>query len=110
MMEDKKGTLDGDQDAESHNNQGVDLAAQEKYGEAVDEYKLAIASDPNNFLAYYNWGFALEAQEKYDEAQKPGGVPLPGMHTDSYAPLPDPSIRTGVRTMSLGVMSLLPKK
>jgi hippurate hydrolase len=50
------------------------------------------------------------SQEKYDAAQKPGGVPLPGMHTDSYAPLPDPSIRTGVRTMSLGVMSLLPKK
>jgi metal-dependent amidase/aminoacylase/carboxypeptidase family protein len=47
------------------------------------------------------------SKEKYDAAQKPGGVPLPGMHTDSYAPLPEPSIRTGVRTMSMAVLNLL---
>ena len=47
------------------------------------------------------------SQERYDAAQKPGGQPLPGMHTDSYAPVPEPSIRTGVRTMSLAVMNLL---
>ena len=50
------------------------------------------------------------AQEKYDAAQKPGAAPLPGMHTDSYAPLPEPSIRTGVRTMSLAAMNLMPKE
>jgi hippurate hydrolase len=50
------------------------------------------------------------AQEKYDAAQKPGAPPLPGMHTDAYAPLPEPSIRTGVRTMSLAAMNLMPKK
>jgi amidohydrolase len=49
-------------------------------------------------------------KERYDEAQKEGGKPLPGMHTDSYAPVPEPSIRTGVRTMSLAAMNLLPKK
>jgi hippurate hydrolase len=50
------------------------------------------------------------APEKYDAAQKPGATPLPGMHTDSYAPLPEPSIRTGVRTMSTAAMNLMPKK
>jgi hippurate hydrolase len=50
------------------------------------------------------------SQEKYDAAQKPGAIPLPGMHTDSYAPLPEPSIRTGVRTMSLAAMNLMPKE
>lgn len=50
------------------------------------------------------------SKERYDEAQKEGGRPLPGMHTDSYAPVPEPSIRTGVRTMSMTVMDLLPKK
>jgi amidohydrolase len=50
------------------------------------------------------------AKEKYDAAQKPGGAPLPGMHTDAYAPLPEPSIRAGVRTMSLAAMSLMPKE
>jgi hippurate hydrolase len=49
------------------------------------------------------------AKEKYEEAQKPGATPLPGMHTDRYAPLPEPSIRTGVRTMSLAAMNLMPK-
>lgn len=48
------------------------------------------------------------SQEKVDASQKPNGIPLPGMHTDAYAPLPEPSIRTGTRTMSLAVMSLLP--
>jgi amidohydrolase len=50
------------------------------------------------------------SQEKYDAAQKPDAIPLPGMHTDSYAPLPEPSVRMGVRTMSLAAMNLLPKK
>jgi metal-dependent amidase/aminoacylase/carboxypeptidase family protein len=50
------------------------------------------------------------SQEKYDAAQKPGAPALPGMHTDAYAPVPEPSIRTGVRTMSLAAMNLMPKK
>jgi hippurate hydrolase len=50
------------------------------------------------------------SKEKYNAAQKPGATPLPGMHTDAYAPLPEPSIRTGVRTMSLAAMNLMPKK
>jgi hippurate hydrolase len=50
------------------------------------------------------------SQDKWDAAQKPGAAPLPGMHTDAYAPVPEPSIRTGVRTMSLAVMNLMPKE
>jgi hippurate hydrolase len=50
------------------------------------------------------------SKERYEAAQKPGAAPLPGMHTDAYAPVPEPSIRTGVRTMSLAAMNLLPKK
>ncbi|MBM3983206.1 MAG: amidohydrolase [Planctomycetes bacterium] len=49
-------------------------------------------------------------KEKYDAAQKPGAAPLPGMHTDAYAPVPEPSIRTGVRTMSLAAMNLMRKE
>ena len=49
-------------------------------------------------------------QEKYDAARKAGAPGLPGMHTDAYAPVPEPSIRTGVRTMSLAAMNLMPKK
>jgi hippurate hydrolase len=49
------------------------------------------------------------SKEKYERAQAPGATPLPGMHTDSYAPLPEPSIRNGVRTMSLAAMNLMRK-
>lgn len=49
------------------------------------------------------------SQEKYAAAQQPGAAPLPGMHTDAYAPLPEPSIRTGVRSMTLGVLNILGK-
>ena len=47
--------------------------------------------------------------EKYDAATKPGGPVLPGLHTDAYAPVPEPSIRTGVRTECLGILNLLGK-
>jgi hippurate hydrolase len=49
------------------------------------------------------------SRERYEAAQQPGAAPLPGMHTDAYAPLPEPSIRTGVRSMSLAVLNLLGK-
>ena len=49
-------------------------------------------------------------QEKWDAAHKPAALPLPGMHTDSYFPAPEPSIRTGVRTECLAILNLVGKK
>lgn len=49
-------------------------------------------------------------RERYDEGQMPGGPILPSLHSDRFAPLPEPSIRTGVRTMTLAVTDLMPKK
>jgi hippurate hydrolase len=37
------------------------------------------------------------------------GKPLPSLHSDRYHPVPGPSIKTGVRTMSLAVLNLLGK-
>lgn len=48
--------------------------------------------------------------DRFAESERPGGRPLPSMHSDSYAPAPEPSVRTGVRTMSMGVLNLLPRK
>ena len=42
-------------------------------------------------------------------AKREGGKPLPSMHSDSYYPVPEPSIRTGVKTMSLAVLNLIGK-
>jgi amidohydrolase len=49
-------------------------------------------------------------QERYDAAQRPGAAVLPSLHSDSFAPAPEPSIRNGVRTMTLAVMDLTAKK
>jgi hippurate hydrolase len=47
--------------------------------------------------------------EKIAAAARPGATPLPSMHSDLYYPVPEPSIRTGVRTMSSAVLNLLGK-
>jgi hippurate hydrolase len=45
--------------------------------------------------------------ERYEASQRPGAPPLPGMHSDSYAPVPGPSLQAGVMTMSVSVLDLL---
>jgi hippurate hydrolase len=40
-------------------------------------------------------------------AARDGGAPLPQTHTDAYYPIPEPTIRTGVLTMSAAVLNLL---
>ncbi len=47
--------------------------------------------------------------ERIAEAAKEGGKPLPSLHSDVYYPIPEPSIRTGVKTMSLAVLNLVGK-
>jgi amidohydrolase len=45
-------------------------------------------------------------QETYDEAQSTG-LQLPPLHSSLYAPIPEPSIKTGIKTMSRSVLDLL---
>jgi amidohydrolase len=47
--------------------------------------------------------------DRVAESKRPGGKPLPGGHTDGYYPLPEPTLRTGVKTMSLAVLNLMGK-
>ena len=47
------------------------------------------------------------APERIAESQREGGTPLPSLHSDVYYPIPEPSIRTGVLTMSMAVLNLL---
>lgn len=49
------------------------------------------------------------APEKVAAAQKDGAAPLPSLHSDQFAPVPTPSIRTGVRTMTMAVLELVGK-
>ena len=47
--------------------------------------------------------------EKFAASKKEGGKPLPSTHNDGYFPLPAPSLKMGVRTMTLAVLDLMKK-
>jgi hippurate hydrolase len=46
--------------------------------------------------------------EKFRES-KQTGKPLPSLHSSLWAPLPEPTIRTGVRAMTAAVLELMKK-
>ncbi len=43
------------------------------------------------------------------EASQKTGTPLPSLHSSQFAPLPEPAIKTGIRTMSAAVLELMKK-
>jgi hippurate hydrolase len=47
--------------------------------------------------------------ERVAEAAKEGGKPLPSLHSPFFAPVPEPTIKTGVLAMSAAVLNLLGK-
>ncbi len=47
--------------------------------------------------------------ERVAEAEREGGKSLPSLHSDQFYPVPEPSLETGVRTMSLAVLNLAGK-
>jgi len=49
------------------------------------------------------------APERVAESMKEGSKPLPSLHSDLFYPVPEPSIKTGVLTMSAAVLNLVGK-
>jgi hippurate hydrolase len=49
------------------------------------------------------------APERVAESKRHGSLPLPSLHSDLYYPVPEPSIKTGVLTMSMAVLNLVGK-
>jgi amidohydrolase len=43
------------------------------------------------------------------EASKKSGKPLPSLHSSLFEPLPEPTLRTGVKAMTTGVLELMKK-
>ena len=58
--------------------------------------------------AFYYW-IGTVAPERWAEAQRENGRPLPPTHSDQFYPIPEPTIRTGVVTMSMAVLNLVGK-
>lgn len=49
------------------------------------------------------------APEKVEESQRTG-VPLPSLHSSKFAPVPEPTIKTGITAMTATALTLLAKK
>ena len=49
------------------------------------------------------------APEKVAESQR-SGTPLPSLHSSKFAPVPEPTIKTGVLTMTAAALEILGKK
>jgi hippurate hydrolase len=49
------------------------------------------------------------APEKVAESKKPGAAPLPSLHSSKFAPVPEPTIRTGMIAMITAVLELMKK-
>jgi hippurate hydrolase len=43
------------------------------------------------------------------KANKETGAPLPSLHSPLFAPLPEPTLRTGVKAMTSAVLDLMKK-
>ena len=72
-------------------------------GEDFSRYAL------NGEIPVFMYFLGSVSPERMAESKKEGGKPLAGGHTDKYYPVPEPTIRTGVRTMSLAVLNLVGK-
>jgi hippurate hydrolase len=60
-------------------------------------------------IPIFMYGLGTVAPDRVAQAAKGTGAPLPSLHSDLYYPIPEPSIKTGVLTMSMAVLNLLGK-
>jgi amidohydrolase len=73
---------------------------------ASEDFSLYALEAPKPTICMFNLGAADPA--KFQEAQAKG-MRLPGPHSSEFAPLPEPTIRTGVKAMTSAVLDLLKK-
>jgi hippurate hydrolase len=60
----------------------------------------------NGEIPVFMYFLGSVAPERVAASKKEGGKPLPGGHTDGYYPIPEPTLKTGIKTMSLAVLNL----
>ena len=81
----------------------VILASEEKPGwTASEDYSEFVDAGMPHSVYFSIGGYAPEMIAKY----KAEGKPLPSNHSPYFAPVPEPTIRTGVETLTLAVLSV----
>lgn len=64
----------------------------------------------NGEIPVFMYFLGSVASDKVAASKKAGAAPLAGGHTDMYYPHPEPTIQTGVKTLSLAVLNLVAKQ
>jgi hippurate hydrolase len=73
-------------------------------GEDFSEYSL-----PDHSIPAFMFSVGAVDPAKVAESKKPGGPTLPSLHSSKFAPVPEPTIRTGMIGMVSAVLDLMKK-
>lgn len=73
-------------------------------GEDFSEFSLSDHSIPA-----VDFHVGAVAPAKIEAAKKPGAPPLPSLHSSKFAPVPEPTIRTGLIAMTSAILDLMKK-
>jgi hippurate hydrolase len=88
---------------ESLGNENVEIVDPTMGGEDFSEYSL-----PDLSIPAVDFHVGAVAPEKIAESKK-SGTPLPSLHSSKFAPVPEPTIRTGIVAMTAAVLELMKK-
>src|SRR5947208_10514145 len=86
-------------------DQNVEMADPTMSGEDFSEYSLL----PEHSIPAVNFHVGAVDPAKIAESKKPGAPPLPTLHSSKFAPVPEPTIRTGMVAMTAAVLDLMKK-
>ena len=84
--------------------QNFEIADPTMGGEDFAEYSL-----PDHSIPAVDFHVGAVAPEKILASKKPGAPPLPSLHSSKFAPVPEPTIRTGLIAMTDAVLDLMKK-
>jgi hippurate hydrolase len=84
-------------------NENVEIVDPTMGGEDFSEYSL-----PDHSIPAVDFHIGAVDPEKIAESNKTG-KPLPSLHSSKFAPVPEPTIRTGVVAMTAAVLELMKK-
>ncbi|MFG6486712.1 amidohydrolase [Roseateles sp. BYS78W] len=84
---------------------GADKVLVAKPATASEDFSVyALLGIPSLFMH-----FGVYPPERVEAAARPGATPLPYNHSPQFAPVPEPSIKTGIKITSATVLALLGK-
>ena len=86
-------------------DQNVEMVDPTMGGEDFSEYSLL----PEHSIPAVDFHVGAVDPAKIAESKKPGASPLPSLHSSKFAPVPEPTIRTGIVAMAAAVLDLMKK-